>query len=362
MCGIAGFIASRPLSPAMTQSLCKALLFYSQERGEQSAGIWINNQLLKRAISADELWSSPGFLELFKETGSNLALLHTRNPTTGERGDAQAQPFYVSRPNGKSGVIGIHNGVCSNYQVLAKEHGVELPSGVDSELFPQVVALKGIAVLPYLVRSAYGNHAVAMLYGGRLYLCRDGNPLEVLTIRFQDDSKVSIFASTEDILLRAARFVWLLDKNFRTKSLTVRQLYQLQPSGLREVGEPANYGIVEAVPKAHDPFFVPKGAWSHTKKGKKRHRGHGKTQDYDSHGWPDTDVAADTPPVTPPPPTTVSGVPTTLVLPPPGTPNLTHLERLRATWKSGVSLPFPGLLNGHGTPSTEGESEDLTGI
>ncbi len=351
MCGIAGFISSKPLSGPVVQSLCKALLFYSQDRGAQSAGLFLNNTLLKRAVSAEELYHLPEFHALFGGP-SSMALLHTRQPTTGDRGDGQAQPFIVPRTNNKGVVISVHNGVVTNYQALATEHGVSMPSGVDSELFPQVVAKKGIAFLPHLMRSAYGNHAVAMIYGNRLYICRDGNPIEYMTIHFTDDVKVTVFASTEDIVLRAARFVWLLSKDFKTKPAITRQLYQVTPNGLREIGEPVAYGTVAPIAKGHDPFFVPKNGWNHTrprpsaveKKNRKEVRIVTLPQDYDSHGWPDRD--------------SVSGNGDT----PPGS-HQTHLQRLHDSFKPGVSVPigYPGIgTHSNGTVSGETASEDLT--
>ena len=296
MCSIAGFISKSPLSRAATFQLCRALLHYGSERGTQSTGIWINGQLLKEAVSPEDFTETPAFRALMKG-GSKMALLHTRQPTHGGRTDADAQPFAVPIEGTDRNVISVHNGVCSNHEELATEYEVTTTTQVDSEIYPAIVAKHGIEELPNALFASKGANTVAMVVDGHLYFCRDGNPVSLLHLNFLDGNHITIFASTDDILMNAARFVWLLQRSHKPVWNTeTRQLYEVTPTAIEKIGSPISFGTVH-------PF--PKGVGAGYKKSKKDRRaertaerrlermyGGGFYDSRDDYGrsWPDHDT------------------------------------------------------------------------
>ena len=84
MCSLAGFISREPLHPHLARDLCQALLFYGEPRGNQSTGIYVNGRLLKAVERSTKFVFTPAFFALFDQP-AKMALLHTRQPTTGGR-------------------------------------------------------------------------------------------------------------------------------------------------------------------------------------------------------------------------------------------------------------------------------------
>lgn len=234
MCSISGFTASKPLSHETALRLCRALLFFGQDRGKQSAGAFVNGTLLKRAITPDEFGVLPQFAALF-QGGASYALLHTRAPTCGERGDAQAQPFLSA-----NGIVTIHNGIVGSPDKVAEEHGLSWPSGVDSELFTAFAEKYGIFKLPRFLRSVFGSSAVAVYHEKKVYLLRDGNPIETYRVDLTNGTRVMLFASTQGIIDRAAHYVWLMDYAIKSDTVPDKVLCRLdaQQGRVRELGRP----------------------------------------------------------------------------------------------------------------------------
>src|SRR5882757_4969714 len=153
MCGIAGFYTTKPLDPVHARLLANALLYYSGDRGKQSAGVYVDGQVLKRAIEPAALYSSSEYLALFQNP-VKLCLVHTRQPTSGGRGDTHAQPFV-------SGTVAtIHNGIIGNEKEIREKFGIDNPSGVDSELVATFVAKHGVSKLPELFEVMQGCAAL----------------------------------------------------------------------------------------------------------------------------------------------------------------------------------------------------------
>jgi len=232
VCSISGFASSKPLSYETALRLCRALLFFGQERGKQSAGIHTNGKLLKRAISPDEFGVLPEFAALL-EGGASYALLHTRAPTCGEKGNEQAQPFVSA-----SGIATIHNGVIGNPEKVAETHSLLWPSGVDSELFSAYAEKNGIFKVPRFLRSIFGSAAVAVYHENKVYLIRDGNPIESYRVDLTNGTRVMLFASTEGIIDRAAHYVWLMDYRIKSDTVPDKVLCRLDPQQgrVREIG------------------------------------------------------------------------------------------------------------------------------
>jgi hypothetical protein len=231
MCSIAGFIASKPLEPTVARRLCSALLQYGRERGSQSTGIFVNGRLMKRAECPEDFVSGADFYQLF-EDGATVALMHTRQPTCGDRGDAQAQPFHHGN------TVSVHNGMFHELKKLKEAWDIEKPSGVDSELVCTFVESHGVKKLPKFMESTDGPSAVGILHQGQLYLMRNGNPIWAERLVLANETRVAIFASTRDILVNAIRYAWVVP-HILPDYLEDGQLYRLGPKKTTLMGKMA---------------------------------------------------------------------------------------------------------------------------
>lgn len=234
MCSIGGFISSQPLDSAMAKRLCGALIFYGSARGQQSAGIYVNSRLYKRAVHPADFIYDDGFDELF-DIDPSCALVHTRQPTSGGTGDEQAHPFWIGN------TITVHNGGIMNCAELKKKWSLTKPSGVDSELMTSALDNYGIARLPEIVKDLSGSAAVAALHHGELYLMRDGNPLEYyelkLTINTEGDTNLLVFGSTMSQVKDAIAHCWLIKSFGITTTLPTGKIFKCSAASvLTEVG------------------------------------------------------------------------------------------------------------------------------
>jgi hypothetical protein len=231
MCGIGGFISSEPIGKRESYKLCRALLYYARSRGSQSAGIYTGGQLLKRAIDPIDLIETSDFYNMFNNE-TNYALLHTRMPTSGSRGDDGAQPFQVNN------TITVHNGYYHDVKTLKTTWALEKESGVDSELIARYVASHGPLTLPKFLEKTDGPSAIAIMHDKALYFIRSGNPLVTCQFEFDDGSKILLFASTKYILYSALKYVWLISDTIKTEELPERVLIGATPEGMEVLSKP----------------------------------------------------------------------------------------------------------------------------
>lgn len=229
MCSIGGFISSRPLSRYTARNLLSALIWYGQDRGNQSAGCYYNGQLAKRAMLPSSFLEHSDFFNLFTHDGS-MGLTHTRFPTSGAYGDAQAQPFQLGR------TITVHNGMFWDIPSLKREWSIAKPSGVDSELITSIIHTLGPSKLPDFIESTDGPSAIAAIHNDKLYLLRSGNPTWFHIINLDDGAKVLVFASTEEQLERALRHTWLIADPFRANGTQQNVLLSAEPGRLTQLG------------------------------------------------------------------------------------------------------------------------------
>jgi glutamine phosphoribosylpyrophosphate amidotransferase len=225
VCSIGGWISKKPLEKNVARRITTALLFYGQERGIQSGGVLIDGKLLKKAIEPYDLSQTQEYFDLFKSPVSS-ALVHTRQPTSGGKGDDQAQPFVIND------VASIHNGWFINIQELKRRWNIQKTSGVDSELVTAFVHSYGINALPKFLRSASGSSAFAFMYKGELYLMRSGNPTAYTIIDTEDENTIFVFSSTPKILNNAIRWTWLLPPGHPIKETKEGILFHVTPENV----------------------------------------------------------------------------------------------------------------------------------
>ena len=233
MCSIGGWISNQPLDPKVSARLSTALVYYGSPRGQQSSGIWSAGHIVKRAMQPAKFIGIRAVDELLAKP-SNLALTHTRQPTSGGTGDQQAQPFRLGN------TITVHNGCISNDGVLKEKYRLTKASGVDSELFASFIDTHGITKLPEFLDDMVGSAAVACVSNNELYLIRKGNPLEYLFIDIGTE-KVMIFASTEDQVLHTARSAYLIPPHTRTITVKWGSILRAEPTTVTTLHECPSY-------------------------------------------------------------------------------------------------------------------------
>lgn len=236
MCSIGGFISKEPLDPEDAERLCQALIYYGRDRGQQSAGVYVNGKLLKKACDPWSFTHTQEFRDLFVD-GAKMALTHTRTPTCGGLGDEQAQPFKGEH------VVTVHNGHFSMLKELKEQWNITKPSGVDSELVATFIDNHGIHKLHEFLDSAIGSAAIGAIVKDPgtqedwMFLMRDSNPTWSVHFKIGKDNEICIFGSTRDQVTWAARYVFLvnawLDRD--ADPTDDGQLYLVEPSGLQKV-------------------------------------------------------------------------------------------------------------------------------
>lgn len=235
MCSIGGWVSRQPLPYDLAHKLAAGLLYYGKSRGSQSGGIFANGIVCKAATDPLDITGMPQFREALSP-GASYCLTHTRQPTSGGRGNDQAQPFV------RDNTVTVHNGMFANCEELKTKFNLRKESGVDSELVTDYVETYGVKKLPEFMRAVHGNAALAIWKRhpesdhGRIYLCRDGNPLEHLTLKLHGGNSVTVFASTEEMLEKAMRYTWLYPPTLRTKTLPWQSLCLVKPSGVKVTG------------------------------------------------------------------------------------------------------------------------------
>lgn len=230
MCGIAGFISERPLNAVESRRLAKGLLFYAAERGNQSAGCYVDGRMYKNNVTPQKFINDPQFDALFTKP-TRIVLCHTRMPTSGGKGQLQAQPFQ------QGNVATVHNGYYFDIAGIKQRWSLTKASGVDSELITDFISQYNIRMLPDFLNSTDGPSAIAAVVGQQLYLARTGNPLVYMHLKLGDGNRVTVFASTETILAPAIQYVYLLDMpETHMKDVDEGALFQVTPTRLKRVG------------------------------------------------------------------------------------------------------------------------------
>jgi glutamine---fructose-6-phosphate transaminase (isomerizing) len=180
MCGIVGYVGSRP---------CKELLLHGLERleyrGYDSAGICLMNgqvDIVRRVGKVAALREAVGSAA----HPATMGLAHTRWATHGGVIESNAHPIEACEG---SGVTVVHNGIIENYAALRRElsqAGHAYHSDTDSEVIAHLIEDCYSGDLVEAVRAAYarldGHFAFAVAHRdspGVLVAARRGCPLVV---------------------------------------------------------------------------------------------------------------------------------------------------------------------------------------
>ena len=180
MCGIVGYLGSRPAVPILLEGLSRL-----EYRGYDSAGIAVP---LNGSLQVDKKAGKLAVLQSFMNGNTPKAsqgIGHTRWATHGPPTDANAHPHLDC--SGKIAVV--HNGIIENYRTLKEwltSRGHVFRSETDTEVLPHLVEefYQGdlVAAMQRVIRKIDGSFAmVAMTWHepDRLVALRHDSPLVV---------------------------------------------------------------------------------------------------------------------------------------------------------------------------------------
>ncbi len=183
MCGIVGYIGSRPARDIVINGLKRL-----EYRGYDSAGIAISNgqrtEIFKcagRVRDLEEMVAS-------KDFNGNMAMGHTRWATHGEPNEINAHPQVSSRGH----FIVVHNGIIENYARI-KHHlesrDVKFTSQTDTEVLANLMehlylegdlsAEQAIIMALNKVEGTYGIAVYCRDEPNKMFAARQGSPLVI---------------------------------------------------------------------------------------------------------------------------------------------------------------------------------------
>lgn len=182
MCGIVGYIGSRPARNVILGGLRRL-----EYRGYDSAGMAIVNgetRIFRCRGRVSDLE------EMVKETDFNgtIGMAHTRWATHGEPNELNAHPQVSFKGN----FVVVHNGIIENYALLKKHlqgRNIEFTSQTDTEVLANLIehlyiegdltAEQAITLALNRVEGAYGLVIICTKEPDRLFAAKKGSPLVI---------------------------------------------------------------------------------------------------------------------------------------------------------------------------------------
>ncbi|MBX3363017.1 MAG: glutamine--fructose-6-phosphate transaminase (isomerizing), partial [Phycisphaeraceae bacterium] len=180
MCGIVGYIGSKPAQQILIEGLKRL-----EYRGYDSAGVAILNGGLHVCRAVGRVANLEDKLEQIGGYHGTVGLAHTRWATHGGVTEPNAHPHR----DDKSGICLVHNGIIENYTVLKaylQEKGHVFTSETDTEVLAMLIGELYEGDLEKAVQAALrevtGAYAIAVICErepGVLVCARKGSPLLV---------------------------------------------------------------------------------------------------------------------------------------------------------------------------------------
>lgn len=224
MCGIVGYIGTKPAAPILLDGLSKL-----EYRGYDSAGIAIRN-----GVADVKVVKAKGRLaDLSKKTNDGKAIDgfigigHTRWATHGEPSEINAHPHTSAnmKDNGiiedSANVVGVHNGIIENYQELKNKltrSGYTFYSQTDTEVLIKLVDYyynkykmgpsDAIAKTMLRVRGSYALCLMFKDYPGEIWVARKDSPMVIGV----EDGECFV-ASDVPAILQYSRNVYYIGNN-----------------------------------------------------------------------------------------------------------------------------------------------------
>ncbi|MFC5288051.1 glutamine--fructose-6-phosphate transaminase (isomerizing) [Actinokineospora guangxiensis] len=176
MCGIVGYVGSRPVAPVLVEGLHRL-----EYRGYDSAGVAVQKRgriavtkVAGRVRDLRDRVESPGT--------ATTGIGHTRWATHGEPTDRNAHPHLDA--SGRIAVV--HNGIIENAEQLRARlsgEGVEFASDTDTEVLAHLIAAvdgpleDAVRAALAQVEGTYGLVVMDRARAGELVVARNGSPI-----------------------------------------------------------------------------------------------------------------------------------------------------------------------------------------
>ncbi len=198
-CGVFGIYSGKPceLAPAVYYGL-----FALQHRGQESAGIVLNDDGVFRAFCdvglVNEVFSKERLASLGK---GNIAVGHVRYATTGSDAKRNLQPLLVNHHKGRMALA--HNGNLTNAYELRKaleEKGSIFHTSTDSEVIAYMIVRERLrqpsieAAVSAAMDTLSGAYSLVIASPSKLIAARDPLGLRPLCMGRQQDGSI-VFAS-----------------------------------------------------------------------------------------------------------------------------------------------------------------------
>jgi glucosamine--fructose-6-phosphate aminotransferase (isomerizing) len=182
MCGIVGYVGSKPMVPLLLEGLKRL-----EYRGYDSAGIAVVAEgRLQIEKQPGKLVNLEKRMADYKANGS-VGIAHTRWATHGEPNQINAHPHTDSRNR----IALIHNGIIENYEAIKRElakKGHEFRSQTDTEVLVHLIEEfyrsglsfeEAVRAALAQVEGTYGIAVISCDHPGVLIAARRGSPLVV---------------------------------------------------------------------------------------------------------------------------------------------------------------------------------------
>lgn len=198
-CGVFGIYACRRSDPAV---LAYYALFALQHRGQESAGIAVNDDGVFRAVKGEGLVGEVFGDEKLRSLGKgNIAVGHVRYATTGAGQSQNIQPLLVNHHKGRMALC--HNGNLSNsFELRTKleENGAIFHTTTDSEVISYMIVQQRLKTgsIENAVSAAMdmieGAYTLVISSPRKLIAVRDPHGFRPLCYGTTDDGSI-VFAS-----------------------------------------------------------------------------------------------------------------------------------------------------------------------
>lgn len=206
MCGITGYITTRPNTAHIAKSKMAGLLLASQVRGDDACGIaFVKNeklQVIKDGVKASLFVESKEFKQAIDKNSPNIMIGHTRAKTQGSfLNNKNNHPLF------SEGIAIVHNGMISNDDEVFKNFKLKRDGEVDSEAILKLITyykskhLVTRMAIQQAIGKIQGSLAVAVINAKNdreLHLVRSNNPI---CTAYHKPTGIIYFASTYEILI-----------------------------------------------------------------------------------------------------------------------------------------------------------------
>jgi glucosamine--fructose-6-phosphate aminotransferase (isomerizing) len=251
MCGIIGYIGSKPAIPRLMDGLRRV-----EYRGYDSAGLAVlhgDGLWVRKAVGRVEQLDK----ELDDAPSATVGIAHTRWATHGGVTQRNAHPHL----DGSERIAVIHNGIIENMTELKAAliaSGVSFRSETDTEVLPHLIrkyyAGDPLYAVVRALENVRGTYGIAVLFADhpdRIIAARNGSPLVVGL----GDGETVIGSDPQAIVAHTRRVIYLADREIAVVTVDGAQIQRLDGKKIDQTVQviDGDYGIAE---KGGFPHFM----------------------------------------------------------------------------------------------------------